>query len=110
MSADLIAVRIRATEEELAELAAYDDRELEVIIREVGFACDNCGRCCTHDFNDHVFLLDRDTAVVRTIDPAALVPAPYYDFCDQHGRWSIRTCSTRNPMRMGMLTGGRSAG
>ena len=89
MSADVIAVRIRATEEELAALGAYDDGELEAIIREVGFACDNCGRCCTHAFNDHVFLLDRDTAVVRTIDPTALVPAPYYDFCDQHGRFYV---------------------
>lgn len=89
MSVDVIAVRIRATEEELAALAAYDDRELEAIIREVGFACDNCGRCCTHAFNDHVFLLDRDTAVVRKIDPSALVPAPYYDFCDQHGRFYV---------------------
>ncbi|ACL17396.1 YkgJ family cysteine cluster protein [Methanosphaerula palustris] len=89
MSADVIAVRIRATEEELAALLCYDDRELQAIIREVGFACDNCGRCCTHAFNDHVFLLDRDTAVVKAIDPLALVPAPYFDFCDQHGRFYV---------------------
>lgn len=89
MSADQITARIQATREELGALRAYDDHELEAIIREVGFACDNCGRCCTHAFNDHVFLLDHDTTVARTIDPAALVPAPYYDFCDQQGRFYV---------------------
>ncbi len=93
MSADVIAVRIRATEEELAALGAYDDGELEAIIREVGFACDNCGRCCTHAFNDHVFLLDRDTAVVRTIDPTALVPAPH---SMQASRSTMRACFSTN--------------
>src|SRR5690606_18027657 len=37
----------------------------------------------------HVFLLDDDVEVVRRIDPGALVPAPFYEFCDQHGTFYV---------------------
>jgi Fe-S-cluster containining protein len=32
-----------------------------------------------------VFLLDRDVTAVKTIDPAAIEPAPAPEFCDQNG-------------------------
>ncbi|WP_241647981.1 YkgJ family cysteine cluster protein [Methanoculleus taiwanensis] len=55
----------------------------------MGFACDCCGRCCTREYNDHVFLLDADAERIRAIDPGALVPAPYFEFCDQNGRFYV---------------------
>lgn len=66
-------------------LFAYPAERLAGIIREVGFRCDCCARCCTRAFNGHVFLLDRDIAVVREIDPGAIEPAPDPEFCDQNG-------------------------
>jgi len=74
---------------EMKDLLDYPDEKLIKIIKEVGFKCDLCGRCCTKEFNDHVFLLDGDTARIKEIDPAALMPAPYYEFCDQNGRFYV---------------------
>jgi len=66
-------------------LFEYPTERLAGIIKEVGFRCDCCARCCTRAFNGHVFLLDRDVSVVKEIDPDAIEPAPDPEFCDQHG-------------------------
>jgi uncharacterized protein len=54
-------------------------------IREIGFRCTSCAKCCTRKFNGHVFLLDRDVKAIRASDPDALEPAPGPEFCDQNG-------------------------
>ncbi|MDW7731158.1 MAG: YkgJ family cysteine cluster protein [Methanolobus sp.] len=75
--------------EELKELQDYPEDELVDIIREVGFQCDLCSRCCTQEFNDHVFLLEKDTDVIQQIDPETMEPAPYYELCDQNGNFYV---------------------
>ena len=80
-----IPYRIAALVRERNGLFDYPAERLAGIIREVGFRCDCCARCCTRAFNGHVFLLDRDVAVVREIDPGAIEPAPDPEFCDQNG-------------------------
>jgi len=80
-----IPERILADAKEIVLLHAFPTERLAGIIQEIGFSCTCCAQCCTRSFNDHVFLLDRDTAVVRAIDPDALEPAPLFEFCDQHG-------------------------
>lgn len=67
----------------------YPEDELIDIIKEVGFECDLCARCCTKEFNDHVYLLEKDAEVIKNIDPSAIEPAPYYEFCDQNGRFYV---------------------
>jgi len=78
--------RIAALEEELAALRAYPPDRLAAIVGEIGFACDLCGRCCTREYNDHVFLLEADVDRLREVAPGALRPAPDPELCDQHGR------------------------
>jgi len=81
---------------EREELRNYPKEELCAIIREVGFSCDLCGRCCTRVFNGHVLLLEQDVDRIRESDPLALEPVPTYDFCDQHGTFyaaGYTTCS-----------------
>ena len=80
-----IPYRIAALTRERNALLAYPQDDLAAVIREVGFRCTSCGKCCTREFNGHVFLLDRDAATVREIEPAALEPAPHPEFCDQNG-------------------------
>ena len=80
---------IEALRQELQDTLDYPDSELAEIIRDVGFSCTCCGRCCTREFNGHVFLLDEDTMQVKQIDPDALVPAPDYELCDQNGRFYV---------------------
>ena len=75
--------------EELRSVIDYPDKTLIRIIREIGFKCDLCAKCCTAEFNDHVFLLDTDTTKIKHIAPDALVPAPYYEFCDREGRFYV---------------------
>lgn len=82
-----ITGRLTALRQDLFSVTDYPDATLAEIIRDVGFACDRCTKCCTKEFNDHVFLLDGDTTVIRAIDPAALIPAPYFELCDQQGRF-----------------------
>lgn len=84
-----ISSRIAAKEGELSELLAYPQERLAAIIREVGFRCDLCSRCCTRAFNGHVFLLDRDVAIAREIDPESVEPAPFPEFCDQKGTFYV---------------------
>ena len=80
-----ISYRIAALIRERNSLFEYPPDKLAGIIREVGFRCDCCARCCTRAFNGHVFLLDSDVAAVREIDPEAIEPAPDPEFCDQNG-------------------------
>ena len=84
-----IPLRIAAAERELSGLLAYPQEQLAAIIREVGFRCNLCSRCCTRAFNGHVFLLDRDAALAKEIDPASIEPAPYPEFCDQNGTFYV---------------------
>ncbi|MCP1662671.1 MAG: YkgJ family cysteine cluster protein [Methanocalculus sp. MSAO_Arc1] len=70
---------------EEADLLTYPANRLVEIIRDVGFACEGCGRCCTASYNGHVFLLERDLPYLRRYHPDALVPAPDFEYGDQHG-------------------------
>jgi Fe-S-cluster containining protein len=85
----LIESLIIQKKQELQGVIDYPDNKLSSIIREIGFKCDLCGKCCTAEFNDHVFLLDIDSARIKQIAPNALVPAPYYEFCDRQGRFYV---------------------
>lgn len=59
------------------------------VIKEIGFRCTGCAKCCTRVFNGHVFLLDRDVTALKTIDPDACEPAPEPEFCDQNGTFYV---------------------
>ena len=77
-------------EKDIQDIAAFPESEFTGIIREVGFECDFCGKCCTSEFNDHVFLLDEDTSrIMDNVGRDCLRPAPYYDFCDNLGRFYV---------------------
>ncbi|MCQ1534317.1 YkgJ family cysteine cluster protein [Methanosarcina sp. KYL-1] len=84
-----IETRLAEAKEELTGVRSFPDPEFVSIIKELGFKCELCARCCTKEFNDHVFLLDADLAVILEIDPDAPIPAPYYEFCDQKGRFYV---------------------
>lgn len=77
--------RIISLQEERAALEAFPLDDLTGIIRDVGFCCELCGRCCTRRFNGHVFLFPDEVDRIRAIDPTALEPPPVYDICDQNG-------------------------
>jgi Fe-S-cluster containining protein len=77
-------------EKEIKCIESFPDGHYKKIVREVGFECDLCGKCCTSEFNDHVFLLDDD--MERIIEHAGrefLRPAPYFDICDNLGRFYV---------------------
>ena len=95
MDMSRIDEQIRDEKQEHKDLLAYPRQKLGAIIKEVGFGCDMCARCCTKAFNDHVFLLDRDIDTIREIDPDAIEPAPYYEFCDQKGTFYVSGYSLR---------------
>jgi len=84
-----IPLRIAALTQERNSLFGYPTERLADVIKDVGFRCTNCTKCCTRAFNGHVFLLDRDVTAVREIDPAALEPAPDPEFCDQNGMFYV---------------------
>ena len=84
-----IETRLADAREELAGVKKFPDSEFAGIIKELGFRCELCARCCTKEFNDHVFLLDADLAIIRQINPNVIAPAPYYEFCDQKGRFYV---------------------
>jgi len=86
---DSIEFRLAELREDLAGLKNFPDLEFISIIKELGFKCELCARCCTKEFNDHVFLLDSDLAIIKEIDPDAITPAPYPEFCDQEGRFYV---------------------
>ena len=80
-----IPLRIAALTQERNSLFEYPVERLAGVIKEIGFRCTSCTKCCTRVFNGHVFLLDRDVTAVKVFDPAALEPAPAPEFCDQKG-------------------------
>lgn len=84
-----IESRLEQLKEELQYLIDYPDEKFIDTIKELGFECNLCSKCCTIEFNDHVFLLDKDTAAIKQIDSSALIPAPYYEFCDQNGSFYV---------------------
>ncbi|AAM07439.1 TPA: YkgJ family cysteine cluster protein [Methanosarcina acetivorans] len=84
-----IETRLTEVREELRDLKNFPDSKFVGIIKELGFRCELCARCCTKEFNDHVFLLDSDLEIIKQIDPYAVTPAPYYEFCDQNGRFYV---------------------
>ena len=84
-----ISYRIAALVRERNLLFAYPVERLAAVIRDVGFSCTSCAKCCTRSFNGHVFLLDCDVSKARFIDPEALEPAPDPEFCDQNGTFYV---------------------
>ena len=70
-------------------LETYSKTHFLDVIQDVGFECDFCGKCCTHAFNDHVYLLAEDASRILTLNPDAVKPSPYFDFCDQFGRFYV---------------------
>jgi Fe-S-cluster containining protein len=78
-------LRIAALTQERNRLFEFPTKKLAECIKEIGFRCTSCAKCCTRVFNGHVFLLDRDVTALKAIDPAALEPAPAPEFCDQNG-------------------------
>jgi Fe-S-cluster containining protein len=84
-----ICYKIAALVREQNLLFAYPVERLASVIRDVGFKCTCCARCCTRSFNGHVFLLDHDVLEVRSIEPEALEPAPDPEFCDHNGTFYV---------------------
>jgi Fe-S-cluster containining protein len=77
-------------EREIQDLVTFPDEKYLNIIREVGFTCDRCGKCCTSEFNDHIFLLDDDAQrIIEGHGREYLRPAPYFDLCDNLGRFYV---------------------
>lgn len=91
-----IEKKIEGLKEEIRLLGDYDPEELSSTIKDVGFSCTLCGRCCTNEFNGHVFLLDDDTQRVREFRPDAVVPAPYFELCDQYGNFYVSGYSLKS--------------
>jgi Fe-S-cluster containining protein len=90
-----IPLRIIALVQERNRLFEYPIEDLEAAIRDYGFQCMQCGRCCTRRINGHIFLLDNDTDTVRAMDTDALTPAPDPEFCDQHGTFYVSGYAVR---------------
>ncbi len=83
-------IRTDDIQKEIEDLRSFPDDRFIEIIREVGFECDCCGKCCTSEFNDHVFLLDDDAEkIIQSAGRGFLRPAPYYEFCDNLGRFYV---------------------
>jgi len=60
--------------QERNHLFAYPLERLAGEIRATGFRCTRGGTCCARSVNVHIFLLDRDVAEAKKIDPAAFKP------------------------------------
>ncbi len=91
------SIKTDEIEHEISGIMDFPDDRFEEIIKEVGFVCDCCGRCCTSEFNDHVFLLEEDTRrVIEVAGRDALRPAPYYEFCDNLGRFYVMGYALKN--------------
>lgn len=77
-------------EDEIKCIESFPDAKFIDIIRDVGFECDCCGKCCTTEFNDHVFLLDDDALIIiEKAGKKCLRPAPYFEVCDNLGRFYV---------------------
>ncbi|MDR2944720.1 MAG: YkgJ family cysteine cluster protein [Methanosarcinales archaeon] len=75
--------------EEEKAFADYVPSHFSEVIRDVGFECDLCGKCCTRAFNGHVYLIKEDAAGIFEIDETAVTPSPHFDFCDQNGHFYV---------------------
>jgi Fe-S-cluster containining protein len=84
-----IEEQILDTRKELHDLLEYPIEKLCEIIKEVGFECDLCAKCCTSEFNDHIFLLDKEVTRIRKLSSDELKPAPYFEFCDNNGTFYV---------------------
>lgn len=80
-----VPYRIVALIQERNRLFTYPLEQVAGDIWSTRFRCKGCGRCCTQELNNHIFLLDRDVDAVKSIDRDAYVPAPDPEFCDQNG-------------------------
>ncbi|QXO94493.1 YkgJ family cysteine cluster protein [Methanospirillum purgamenti] len=89
MSNSYIRHEITRLTTELALLTKWSPQDLADIIQDVGFSCTLCGRCCTTEFNGHVFLLDDDAARIKKIKPEVLVPAPEFELVDGEGNFYV---------------------
>jgi Fe-S-cluster containining protein len=88
--------RIMALMQEQNRLFGFPIECLAGIIRECGFLCRCCGNCCTRCVNGHVFLLDHDVRLIRSIDPDAVEPAPGPEFCDDSGTFYVSGFALRS--------------
>jgi Fe-S-cluster containining protein len=70
-------------------LLKWHEQDLADIISDVGFSCLLCGRCCTTEFNGHVFLLDADAERVMAMNPSLLIPAPEFELADEEGNFYV---------------------
>ena len=84
-SINSISKAIEELQKELIELSEYSLEELSGIIQEVGFKCTLCGKCCTKEYNNHVFLLTDDLIKAKEKYANMIVPAPYFEICDNNG-------------------------
>ncbi|MDV0445307.1 hypothetical protein MmiAt1_08780 [Methanimicrococcus sp. At1] len=75
--------------DEANALKEYPKSRFLEVVQDVGFECDFCSKCCTRAFNDHVYLLEEDVSRVSSLNPDALKPSPYFDFCDREGRFYV---------------------
>ena len=51
----------------------------------MGFSCVLCGKCCTTEYNGHVFLLDGEATRISVHHPDSLIPAPEFELADEEG-------------------------
>lgn len=99
-------------EKEIRDLESFPDEKYLEIIRDVGFVCDLCGKCCTSEFNDHIFLLDDDAQrIIEHHGREYLMPAPYFDLCDNLGRFYVMGYALKTKPNGDCIfyTGGRCA-
>ncbi|MCX9085308.1 MAG: YkgJ family cysteine cluster protein [Candidatus Methanoperedens sp.] len=83
-------IQAQNIEQDLKDIGSFSDEEYKEIIREVGFGCERCGKCCTSEFNDHIFLLDEDAQkIIQDQGREYIRPAPYFDLCDNLGRFYV---------------------
>ena len=94
---------------ELHDLLEFPIEKLCEIIKEVGFECDMCSKCCTSDFNDHIFILDQEVSCIRNLPSDALEPAPYFEFVINTGTFyvSVIPARTKEDGSCIFLEGGR---
>ena len=80
---------LKELEEGLVLLTKYPREDLEKIIKEIGFSCTCCGKCCTKAFNGHVFLLSEDANRLKMFSPESMIPAPDFPYSDPSGNFYV---------------------
>ncbi|WP_373839925.1 YkgJ family cysteine cluster protein [Methanospirillum sp.] len=89
MSGSYISRKLSGLIVECDLLLQWKEKDLADIICDVGFSCMLCGRCCTTEFNGHVFLLDSDAKRIMDMDPSLLIPAPEFELADEMGNFYV---------------------